>query len=233
MLPPEIHRPAIDALGIDSQALALAMGYPDGTVPDYLEPVVAQVLEEGPKYLDLVCGWRVFAPTDFHLETEGMVLKQVHFDTGRIIASGLRKAEGVAFFVATAGPGIVTWRDAAFSADVHPVLGFTIDAYASEVADRVAEWLDQRLSEEMRDKGWGTTDRYSPGYCDWNVAEQHKLFSLLPAGFCGVSLTESALMTPLKSVSGVIGFGVAAKKHGYVCQLCTLESCFRRNLRKV
>ncbi|MCK7538940.1 MAG: hypothetical protein MZV63_52410 [Marinilabiliales bacterium] len=46
------------------------------------------------------------------------------------------------------------------------------------------------------------TNRFSPGYCGWDVAEQHKLFSFFKDNFCGITLTESALMNPVKSVSG-------------------------------
>jgi hypothetical protein len=61
------------------------------------------------------------------------------------------------------------------------------------------------------------------------VADQHKLFSFFPANCCGISLTDSALMHPIKSVSGIIGLGKEVKFREYTCDLCSQVECFHRN----
>ena len=43
-----------------------------------------------------------------------------------------------------------------------------------------------------------------------------------------VRLNESALMWPVKSVSGIIGLGENVSYHDYACRLCQLTHCFRR-----
>jgi hypothetical protein len=77
----------------------------------------------------------------------------------------------------------------------------------------------------MKLKELGISDRFSPGYCDWNVSEQHKLFNLLPESFCGIHLSESSLMNPIKSVSGIIGIGENLKQLGYQCYWCNDPNC--------
>jgi hypothetical protein len=72
------------------------------------------------------------------------------------------------------------------------------------------------------------TNRYSPGYCGWDVSDQHKLFSLLPNNFCGIKLTENALMIPIKSVSAVIGIGKNVERKDYQCSICEIEFCYKR-----
>jgi hypothetical protein len=99
----------------------------------------------------------------------------------------------------------------------------------SEVVERTADWLEKRLIEQIVPLGWSSTNRYSPGYCDWHVAEQHSLFSLLPEGFCGITLTPSALMVPIKSISGIIGLGPDVQRGEYQCSICELKDCFRRS----
>lgn len=48
--------------------------------------------------------------------------------------------------------------------------------------------------------------RYSPGYADFPLSAQRELLALLDAPRkVGVSLTDSLLMVPSKSVSAVIG----------------------------
>lgn len=79
---------------------------------------------------------------------------------------------------------------------------------------------------------WHHTNRFSPGYCGWHVSEQHKLFSLFPAPEpCGVRLTPSALMMPIKSVSGIIGLGSHVRRMDYTCGLCDYLQCYKRKLK--
>ena len=88
------------------------------------------------------------------------------------------------------------------------------------------------LDEYIRDRGWRHTNRFSPGYCGWHVSEQKKLFPLFPSAEpCGIRLTDSSLMLPIKSVSGVIGLGDGVRKLEYTCGLCTYDKCYRRKRR--
>ncbi len=50
-----------------------------------------------------------------------------------------------------------------------------------------------------------TTARFSPGYGDFDLSEQIKIFEILKSDKPEVYLTESLLMTPKKSVSAVFG----------------------------
>jgi len=75
-------------------------------------------------------------------------------------------------------------------------------------------------------------DLFSPGYCNWSMAEQQKLFSLLPPGFCGIQLSPSSLMHPIKSVSGIIGIGTSCKQKGYQCEWCNDKDCIYGRIRR-
>lgn len=74
----------------------------------------------------------------------------------------------------------------------------------------------------------GKTASMGPGSLpDWPITEQIPLFRLLgeAADFCGVTLTESMLMLPNKSVSGLR----FPNEHGYVnCALCPRDRCPNR-----
>jgi len=76
------------------------------------------------------------------------------------------------------------------------------------------------------------TNRYSPGYCGWNITGQKILFSLLPEYFCGIELTDTCLMLPIKSVSGIIGIGRDVKFNAYTRNLCDMQYCLYRNLHQ-
>lgn len=48
----------------------------------------------------------------------------------------------------------------------------------------------------------------------------------------GVRLTDSSLMVPIKSVSGVTGLGREVKKLEYTCGLCNYAKCYKRRKRE-
>jgi cobalamin-dependent methionine synthase I len=48
--------------------------------------------------------------------------------------------------------------------------------------------------------------RFSPGYGDWTLDNQPQVLQLAEAERIGITLTESNIMIPRKSVSAVIGW---------------------------
>ena len=75
-------------------------------------------------------------------------------------------------------------------------------------AAAIEAWTDETELEIRRELQDGETlvARYSPGYGDYTLEAQRTLLSLLDAPRkVGVSLTDSLLMVPSKSVSAIIG----------------------------
>ena len=71
----------------------------------------------------------------------------------------------------------------------------------------------------------GSLSRIGPGsLADWPLEEQTPLFKILgdTEAAIGVRLTESLLMIPTKSISGIFFFGEVAFES---CQLCPREEC--------
>jgi cobalamin-dependent methionine synthase I len=92
--------------------------------------------------------------------------------------------------------------------------------------------MQEDLEKNIIDAGKKITNRYSPGYCGWDVAEQHKLFQLIPDNYCGIHLTPSALMDPVKSISGMIGIGENVRSNPYTCKMCDMKDCVYRRVRE-
>ena len=112
-----------------------------------------------------------------------------------------------------------------------PFTSFVASWMGSLAVERVADRLQAAVAERAAAGGLHLTNRYSPGYCGWPVSDQQKLFRLLPPDFCGVRLSETSLMQPIKSVSGLIGLGERAVFNDYTCERCDLESCVGRTVR--
>ncbi len=94
-------------------------------------------------------------------------------------------------------------------------VGEMSDAYALEMvggwmADYMADRVDERIEREVKKNGFGRTMRFSPGYGDWGLENQPTLLRLAGAERIGVTLNESHIMLPRKSVSAVIGWQTQA-----------------------
>ena len=110
---------------------------------------------------------------------------------------------------------------------------FITDALGSVIAEKAADRMEEVLQEEIDARGWKHTNRFSPGYCGWHVSQQQDLFRMFPVSTpCGVQLTASSLMMPIKSVSGVIGVGENVRKLEYTCGLCDYEKCYKRKKKE-
>lgn len=76
-----------------------------------------------------------------------------------------------------------------------------------------------------------TGPRLSPGYGKWDLAEQRVLLSLLPSERIGVSLNESSMIVPRKSISFCVGMGQGLVSGGAInpCGHYGVEDCkYRR-----
>jgi len=76
------------------------------------------------------------------------------------------------------------------------------------------------------------TNRISPGYGTWDVAEQSQLFRLCPAAAAGVSLNDACFMRPAKSISLLVGAGPEARVDHYFsqCARCWMAECAYRRV---
>lgn len=156
----------------------------------------------------------------------------VSFNVGRIITRQLLRSELYAFFVATGGAEFERFRQWT-TAGGDMLRAFITDALGSVIAEKTADRMEEALQRLIAPHGMRHTNRFSPGYCGWHVAEQPSLFSMFPvAEPCGVILTPSCLMTPIKSVSGVIGIGKEVERLDYTCGLCYYKDCYKRRRKK-
>jgi hypothetical protein len=140
------------------------------------------------------------------------------------------RADSLALFVATLGARVSARITELFAAD-DMARGYVLDAVASVSADLLTDRLAVRYRERVSDGGTAVLG-YSPGYCGWHISAQRKLFERLGPGEIGISLNESCLMQPLKSVSGVLVAG-AAPIHRFrpefsFCANCTTRQCLPR-----
>lgn len=213
---------------IEPDDILSILGYAPAEAPAHVRDELGCILETAENYCNIRGGVRLFDDLKI-TEQQHLLLQNVNFFAGKIICRQLRGADAAALFAGTLGSGLEKWSRK-LMADGDFLKGYIVDAVASVAVEAATEQLHDRLPKLV--PGKQSSNRYSPGYCGWDVAEQQKLFSLLPPNFCGISLSASSLMTPIKSVSGLIGLGPTVKKVDYTCQLCDMQDCVYQRRRE-
>ena len=145
------------------------------------------------------------------------------------------RADGLALFAVTLGQTVHDKINELFESK-ELALGSMLDAVASAGAEKAADIGETRFLQSLMTRGVVDKEavvmRYSPGYCGWHVSGQRRLFEYLKPERVGITLRDSFLMEPLKSVSGVF---IAGKKEIHViedsypfCKECETHSCQER-----
>lgn len=147
----------------------------------------------------------------------------------------VQRAAGLALFAVTLGQAVHDKISELFE-DKELALGSMLDAVASAAAEKAADMVERNFVDVLKAKGFTAEHivvmRYSPGYCGWHVSGQKKLFQFLRPEDIGITLRESCLMEPLKSVSGVL---IAGERQIHIikdeypfCSMCETHSCQER-----
>ena len=208
------------------------MGYNSESNQELVLKNTEELIIESEKYAEAVGGYKLFEENSIEIDSGKMLLKNTSFQLDKIIDKQLRKCNSIAFIAATLGKKYDQWINQYFK-NGDPFQGYIADTIGSELVENAADYIEKLVEEEIEKLDLNCTNRYSPGYCGWHVSEQHKFFSFLPANFCGIELSESALMNPVKSVSAIIGIGKDCQKTDYQCSFCSMENCYKRNRQEI
>ena len=106
-----------------------------------------------------------------------------------------------------------------------------IDAAGSSLTEAVCDFVNEKICRTAAGRALYPAPRTSPGYGHWKIEEQKIIFGLLPAESVGVSLTESYMMIPRKSVSFAVKLLGESSSEGPTspCKRCGKKDCqFRR-----
>jgi hypothetical protein len=121
------------------------------------------------------------------------------------LAKLLMNDTGVLFMGATAGKGIMEEiaRDSS-SGDLTRAV--VLDAIGSEIADKALDWIAEYMGIMLRRTGRVLSSRrFSAGYGDFGLENQKIMYGRLGLAELGVSLTESCVLVPEKSVTAIAG----------------------------
>jgi len=151
----------------------------------------------------------------------------------RKLARYMDGAESCVVLAATVGPEI----DNAINlmiAKKRLADAYILDALGSGAVESLVARFCQDIEEMLTQVDCIPGLRFSPGYCDWPITEQDKLFSLMQAENIGITLETSGLMQPRKTISATFGIfqEISAKTitNKIPCLHCMKTNCIARRL---
>jgi len=218
-------------LSLNKNYLASMLGYTTIDLPEPFDEYIDTAFHQAEKLCAIRGAYCFFENAYFAQDKSTLILNEKEFRMGRTVAKELTNSTTFALFICTAGQGISQQANELLKGE-NPVLGYIFDALGTMIVEAATDRLQHEIKLLAAEKGLKITNRYSPGYCKWSVADQHQLFSCFPENCCGIHLTNSALMSPVKSVSGIIGMGSQVKFREYTCDLCNQVDCFHRNFQE-
>lgn len=210
-------------LNLDMQEVFLLMGYknnlPEKNILLLVDNVYAEIKNIcNPQYIYELYEGNTCDNVSIEIDAK-------KFKTGKVITSYLKGMEKCCVFVTTAGNEYDIYKKQ-LREKGEMLEEFIADAIGSIITEACVDKLIEDLNESADGE---FTYPYSPGYCGWKLTEQQLLFSLLPDAPCGITLTDSCLMLPIKSISGIIGIGRNIERKAYACSICENVNCYKRN----
>ncbi len=153
----------------------------------------------------------------------GITVGGVEFKS-RVLAVNLEDARRIFPFVATCGRELNDWA--------HQFDDMMKNYMADDIKEIFLNFAREQLKEHISQNfNPGEMASMNPGSLeDWPIGEQQKLFQLLGDVHekIGVELTDSNLMEPNKSVSGI---WFPTEKDYQNCRLCSREDCPNREAK--
>lgn len=162
----------------------------------------------------------VLNKTKIQVDAEGVTLACGARFTSRDLAAHLKGCDEALLLGATLGSRV----DAAIR---RLSLGSVAEGAAAQaVAAALIESYCDEVQARFDTGGLAQRPRFSPGYGDWDLAEQRLLFPVLNcAKLIGLTLTDGCMMAPSKSVTAVIGLSADVQCVWNKCMTCGNVNC--------
>lgn len=141
-----------------------------------------------------------------------------------VIAKALSGCEQIVLFAATIGAQFD--RLIAKYSRLEPSKALILQAIGAERIESLCDAFCQKTDTELHDSGKSLRPRVSPGYGDIPLHMQQDLFRVLDCERkIGLTLNESLLMSPSKSVTALAGVGACRHSSFDKCAACNKTDC--------
>lgn len=144
------------------------------------------------------------------------------------LSKNLKCAEKIVLFAATIG--IEADRMITAAGKLSPLKALVLDALCTERIESLCDLFNAEIKEQAAKAGENCFPRFSAGYGDLALCLQRDIITALDCTRkIGITLNDSLIMSPSKSVTGIIGIGKGGSNLSSGCADCEKKDCeFRR-----
>ncbi len=146
--------------------------------------------------------------------------------SGPLIAQHLARSQTIVIMLCTIGSPLDDTVSSLFMSD--PSLAVALDGVGSAAVEKLALLACNYFEAQAKQEGLNTSIPLNPGMVGWPLDQgQPQIFTLLDSEQIQVSLTDSCMMVPNKSLSMVLGVGKDVSPIGISCDYCNLNGVCR------
>ena len=201
------------------------LGCKNGTVPDENTKVlIDQCKQELEQAASPRVTWR-----EYPLSIQDHVIDMTCFQTrSKSLERNLKDCEQILLFAATLGSQVDVLLHRYNMIQMSKAV--VMQAASVAMLETFCDEENQKLKEAYQEKGWYLRPRFSPGYVDFPLECQRQIAPALELSKrIGVTLTDSLLMAPSKSVTAVIGLSRLPRNCTVQgCEVCAKRDCAYR-----
>ena len=162
-------------------------------------------------------------------EGEGLTIGKMNI-VSRNLSKNLRDCDEAVLLGATLGIGVDMLMKRYSLTDMTRAV--VLQAAAAALLEEYLDGCQKKLRDELEAVEKYLRPRFSPGYGDFDIRHQDMILRMLHADkSIGLTMTDSFMLTPAKSVTAVIG--ISRKKDNCPvqgCESCGKKDCiYRRN----
>ncbi len=197
------------------------MGYKGQEIPAAVLQLIEECKAELEQYAQLRSIWRCYPLTVTGTEIDAVCLRT----SSKNLANNLAGCEAVILFAATLGTRVDQLLQRYGKLQVSKAV--VMQAVSVAMLETYCDQKNEELRIQYRQQGQYLRPRFSPGYGDFPLECQTQIAAALELNKrIGITLTDSLLMAPSKSVTAVIGIsGTEADCSRQGCVSCQKTEC--------
>lgn len=192
------------------------------TIDEKMQSVIEDCIREMEEAMTPRCIYKTF-PIEW--DGDSCEFAGIRVEPGNLTRN-LKGCKEIVMLAVTIGPGADRLVKRSEIRDM--LKAYTYQAVGAAAVEAWCDEVNERIKQEAADKELYARPRFSPGYGDFPLEVQKDFERILemPKSI-GVSLSESLLMTPTKSITAVIGLSDKATDcHRAGCEECNMhETC--------
>ena len=197
------------------------LGYGRNAVDDQTRTMIAESFE----ILQSIAGrksiYRIFCLE--HLGDNRISFGNLEVQS-KSLAKNLKGCDKIVVFGATLGIGVDQLIRRTSLTDMAKAV--VLQACAAALLEEYCDEQQKKISTELEKSGLYLRPRFSPGYGDFPIEFQEPIMRMLDcAKKIGLTMTDSYMMSPTKSVTAIIGISTEKER----CPISGCEACGKKD----